>query len=101
MEEIWYGRPLQLSIQAAHTKFLNSDGSPYAVSEKQFAIMHGKIVVNTEKSTGTLTVGGFFCPTKDLDNRKSEFTNDGFQILSEHNFFTKSVQKDISGDNTL
>jgi phage shock protein PspC (stress-responsive transcriptional regulator) len=40
-------------------------------------------------------------PTKDLDNCKSEFTNAGFQILSEHNFVTKSVQKDISGDNTL
>jgi len=40
-------------------------------------------------------------PTKDLDNCKSEFTNAGFQILSEHTFVTKSVQKDISGDNTL
>ena len=89
MEEIWYGRPLQLSIQAAHTKFLNSDGSPYAVSEKQFAIMQGKIVVNPDKSTGTLTVGGFFCPTKDLDNCKSEFTIAGFQLLYEHNFVTK------------
>lgn len=58
-------------------------------------------MVNPEKSRGTLTVGGFFCPTKDLDNCKSEFTNAGFQMLSEYNFVTKSVQKDISGDNTL
>lgn len=97
---VWTTTPVK-HPGGSDTKLLNSDGSPYAVSDKQYTIMQGKIVVNPEKSTGTLTVGGFFCPTKDLDNCKSEFTNAGFQILSEHNFVTKSVQKDISGDNTL
>lgn len=99
MEEISYGRLKHPG--GSDAKLLNSDGSPYAVSDKQYTIMQGKIVVNHEKSTGTLTVGRFFCPTKDLDNCKSEFTNAGFQILSEYNFMTKSVQKDISGDNIL
>ena len=63
--------------------------------------MEGKIVVTPEKSTGNLTVGGFLCPTDQLSDCKSQFSKAGFEILSEHNFVTKSVQKDIAGANTM
>jgi hypothetical protein len=63
--------------------------------------MKGKIIVTPEKSTGSLTVGGFFCPTNQLSDCKSRFTNSGFKILSEYNFMTESVQKDITGGNSL
>ena len=63
--------------------------------------MEGKIVVTPEKSTGTLTVGGFLCPTDQLADCKSQFSKAGFDVFSEHNFVTKSVQKDIAGDNTM
>ncbi len=83
-------------------KSLGSSGSPYNISDKQYSPpMEGKIIVTPEKSTGTLTVGGFFCPTDQLSDCKSQFSNAGFQILSEHNFVTKSVQKDITGPNTI
>ena len=36
------------------TKSLNSDGSPHAVSDKQYAIMQGKIVVNPENQLALL-----------------------------------------------
>ena len=76
--------------------------SPYTISDKQYSPpMEGKIIVNPEKSTGSLTVGTFFCSTKQLQDCKGQFSKAGFQILSEHNFITKSVQKDIAGDNTL
>jgi hypothetical protein len=84
------------------TKALSVSGSPYSISDKQYSPpMQGKIVVTPEKSTGALTVGGFFCPTKQLPGCKSQISKAGFKILSEHNFKTKSVQKDISGSNTL
>ena len=84
------------------SKILDISGSPYIISDKQFSPpMEGKIVVSPQKSTGDLTVGGFFCPTKQLSNCKSQFSKAGFQILSEYNFVTKSVQKDITGPNTL
>lgn len=83
-------------------KSLPSSGSPYVISDKQYSPpMEGKIIVNQETSTGSLTVGTFFCSTKQLQDCKDQFSKAGFQILSEHNFVTKSVQKDIAGDNTL
>jgi hypothetical protein len=87
---------------SSDSKVLDMSGSPYTVSDKQFSPpMEGKIVVKPQKSTGDLTVGGFFCPTKQLSNCKSQFSKAGFQILSEYDFVTKSVQQDITGPNTL
>ena len=46
-------------------------------------------------------LGGFFVPTKDLDQYKSEFADAGFEVISNFGFITESVQKDLAGDNTL
>ena len=98
---LWTTIPVEFP-DGSDTKTLSVSGSPYSISDEQYnPPMEGKIVVTSEKSTGDITVGGFFCPTKQLPECKSEFSNTGFQILSEHNFETKSVQKDISGPNTL
>ena len=82
-------------------KTLSSSGSPYTISDKEFTNMEGQINVSNEKSTGSLTVGGFFVPTKDLDQYKSEFADTGFNVISDFGFATESVQKDLAGDNTL
>jgi hypothetical protein len=82
-------------------KTLSSSGSPYTISDKEFTNMEGQINVSNEKSTGSLTVGGFFVPTKDLDQYKSEFADTGFNVISDFGFTTESVQKDLAGDNTL
>jgi plastocyanin len=97
----WTTTPVEYP-DGSDTKSLSSAGSPYSISDKQYSPpMEGKIVVTPEKSTGTLTVGGFLCPTDQLSDCKSQFSKAGFEILSEHNFVTKSVQKDIAGDNTM
>jgi hypothetical protein len=97
----WTTTPVEYP-DGSDTKSLSSTGSPYSISDKQFSPpMEGKIVVTSEKSTGTLTVGGFLCPTDQLSDCKSQFSKAGFDVLSEHNFVTKSVQKDIAGDNTM
>jgi len=97
----WKTIPVEFP-DGSDTKTLSVSGSPYSISDEQYSPpMEGKIVVTSEKSTGALTVGGFFCPTNQLPECKSQFSKTGFQILSEHNFETKSVQKDISGPNTL
>lgn len=99
--ELWTTIPVK-APDGSDTKILSASGSPYSITDKQYTPpMEGKIIITPEKSTGALTVGGFFCPTNQLPDCKSQFTKAGFQILSEHNFVTKSVQKDISGDNTL
>jgi hypothetical protein len=82
-------------------KSLSSSGSPYSISDKEFTNMEGQINVSNEKSTGSLTVGGFFIPTKDLDQYKSEFADAGFDVISDFGFTTESIQKDLAGDNTL
>jgi len=98
---VWTTNPVKFP-DGSDSKTLSVSGSPYGISDKQYSPpMKGKIVVTPEKSTGPLTVGGFFCPTKQLPDCKSQFSKAGFKILSEHNFNTKSVQKDISGPNTL
>lgn len=98
---IWTTTPVEFP-DGSDTKTLGASGSPYTISDEHYSPpMEGKIVVTSEKSTGSLTVGGFFCPTKELSDCKAEFSKARFQILSEHNFETKSVQKDISGPNTL
>ena len=97
----WTTTPVEYP-DGSDTKSLSSTGSPYSISDKQYSPpMEGKIVVNPEKSTGTLTVGGFLCPTDQLSDCKSQFSTAGFEIISEHNFVTKSVQKDIAGANTM
>jgi plastocyanin len=98
---VWTTNPVKFP-DGSDSRTLSVSGSPYGISDKQYSPpMEGKIVVTAEKSTGALTVGGFFCPTKQLPDCKSQFSKAGFKILSEHNFNTKSVQKDISGPNTL
>ena len=98
---VWITNPVKFP-EGSDSKTLSVSGSPYGISDKQYSPpMKGKIVVTPEKSTGALTLGGFFCPTKQLPDCKSQFSKAGFKILSEHNFTTKSVQKDISGPNTL
>ena len=97
----WTTTPVEYP-DGSDIKSLPLTGSPYSISDKQFSPpMEGKIVVTPEKSTGTLIVGGFLCPTAQLSDCKSQFSKAGFDILSEHNFDTKSVQKDISGPNTM
>ena len=97
----WTTTPVEYP-DGSDTKSLSSTGSPYSISDKQFSPpMEGKIVVTSEKSTGALTVGGFLCPTDQLSDCKSQFSKAGFDVLSEHNFVTESVQKDIAGDNTM
>ena len=97
----WTTTPVEYP-DGSDIKLLSLTGSPYSISDKQYSPpMEGKIVVNPEKSSGTLTVGGFLCPTDQLSDCKSQFSKAGFDVLSEHNFVTKSVQKDIAGDNTM
>lgn len=98
--EVWETIPVE-HPGSSDVKSLSSSGSPYTVSDKEFTNMEGQINVSNEKSTGSLTVGGFFVPTKDLDQYKSEFTDAGFNVISEFGFTTESVQKDLAGDNTL
>jgi hypothetical protein len=74
----------------------------YVVSDLKYAPMTGTIKVeNNVHSNGNLVVGGFFCPTGSVAKYKANFAAAGFQILSEHNFLSKVVQKDISGPTTL
>jgi hypothetical protein len=64
--------------------------------------MGGNITVQGNiNSKGDLVVGGFFAPTPSLAKYKADFASAGFQILSEYNFLSKVVQKDIAGPTTL
>ena len=64
--------------------------------------MKGTIKVDGGKqSNGDLVVGGIFVPTNSLAKYKSDFASAGFQILSDHNFISKTSQKDINGPTTL
>jgi hypothetical protein len=64
--------------------------------------MSGNITVQGNiNSKGNLVVGGFFAPTPSLAKYKADFTSADFQILSEYNFLSKVVQKDIAGPTTL
>ena len=74
----------------------------YVVTDKKYPDMKGTITVsNNVKSTGDLVVGGLFVPTPSLEKYKSDFSNSGFNVLSSHDFVDKTVQKDISGPNSL
>jgi hypothetical protein len=82
------------------TKIL-SPGS-YIISDQKYAPMNGNITMkNNIQSKGNLVVGAFFTPTPSLQKYKSDFTAAGFQVLSEYNFLSKVVQKDIAGPTTL
>ena len=97
----WTTTPVEYP-DGSDIKSLSSTGSPYDISDEEYSPpMEGNIVVTSEKSTGTLTVGGFLCPTDQLSDCKSQFSKAGFDVLSEYNFVTESVQKDIAGDNTM
>jgi hypothetical protein len=74
----------------------------YGISDQKYDPMRGSIKVDgNTQSTGDLTVGGFFVPTDSVSKYKSDFASAGVQVLSEFNFISKTVQKDISGPNTL
>jgi hypothetical protein len=74
----------------------------YSVSDLKYPPMTGTIKVESNlHSHGNLVVGGFFCPTGSVATYKANFAAAGFQILSEHNFLSKVVQKDITGPTTM
>jgi hypothetical protein len=74
----------------------------YSVVDTKYKWMKGSIsVLSNEKSNGSLGVGGFYAPTKQVANKKdndggvhpgwlgyykTEFPKEGFSILSEYNF---------------
>jgi hypothetical protein len=64
--------------------------------------MNGNVAVQENvRSKGNLVVGGFFAPTPSLEKYESDFASEGFQVLSEYNFLSKVVQKDIAVPTTL
>ena len=65
--------------------------------------MSGNITVqgNIHSKGNNLVAGGLFVPTPSLAKYKADFASAGFQILSEYNFLSKVVQKDIAGPTTL
>jgi hypothetical protein len=74
----------------------------YTISDQKYAPMSGNVTVEDNvQSKGNLLVGGFFAPTPSLQKYKSDFAAAGFQVLSEYNFLSKVVQKDIAGPTTL
>jgi plastocyanin len=84
------------------TKIL-SPGS-YTISDKKYSPpMSGNITVqgNLHSKANDLVVGGLFVPTSSLEKYKADFASAGFQVISEYNFLSKVVQKDIAGQNTL
>jgi plastocyanin len=91
---------------ASDVKIFDTPGS-YSISDIKYPSMKGNITVesNTAKSTtadnNNLVVGGFFCPTSSLTKYKTDFTTDGFQVLSTYDFLSKTKQHDISGPTTL
>lgn len=73
----------------------------YSLVDTKYDWMKGRIIVTDQNSTGNNVVGGFYTPTKQvannqdndgvthpgsLDYYRSEFSNNGFKILSEYNF---------------
>jgi hypothetical protein len=79
-----------------------SPGS-YTISDQKYSPpMSGNITVQGNiHSKGNLIVGGLFVPTPSLVKYRADFASLGFQILSEYNFLSKVVQKDIAGPTTL
>ena len=74
----------------------------YSISDQKYDQMRGSIKVDgNTQSTGDLTVGGFLVPTPSLPKYKTDFSSAGFQVLSNFNFLSKTVQKDINGPTTL
>jgi hypothetical protein len=75
----------------------------YTISDQKYSPpMSGNItVLGNVYSKGKLVVGGFFVPTPALAKYKTDFVTAGFQPLSEYNFLSKVVQKDIAGPTTL
>lgn len=74
----------------------------YSVSDKKYTPMKGTITVDSNtQSNGDLTIGGFFVPTSALSKYKADFTSAGFQVLSNFDFLSKTVQKDINGPTSL
>jgi hypothetical protein len=75
----------------------------YNVSDAKYPPMEGTIRVqdNMQSNGNLVVVGALFCPTGSIDKYKSDLVAAGFQVLSEHNFLSKVVQKDIAGPTTL
>lgn len=74
----------------------------YAISDPKYPSMNGTITVQKNiQSNGNLVVGGFFCPTPSLAKYKSDFAANGFLVLSQFSFLSKTKQADIAGPTTL
>lgn len=96
----------------------------YSIEDTEYEWMKGTITVTDQKSNGSLVVGGFYTPTDQVANNKdndglthpgsleyyrSEFSKNGFNILSEHNFSYKTCDycegkywpDNKTGDHTL
>lgn len=98
-EVVWQTIPVK-HPGASDIKIL-APGS-YSISDLKYPSMKGTITVKSNpKSTGSLVLGGFFCPTPSLTKYKSDFTTAGFQVLSTYDFLSKTKQRDISGPTTL
>jgi hypothetical protein len=75
----------------------------YTVSDQKYAPMKGTITVegNVQSKGNNLVAGGIFVPTDSVSKYKSDFAAAGFKVLSEYNFISKVVQKDIAGPTTF
>jgi hypothetical protein len=77
----------------------------YSILDPDYNWMKGTITVREENSNGNQVVGAFYVPTNEVANNKDndgkmhpgsldyyrkEFANNGFTILSEHNFSYKA-----------
>jgi len=102
---VWQTTPVK-HPGASDIKIFDTPGS-YSISDIKYPSMKGNITVerSTAKSitadNNNLIVGGFFCPTSSLTKYKTDFTTDGFQVLSTYDFLSKTKQHDISGPTTL
>jgi hypothetical protein len=97
---VWQSIPVR-HPGSSDTKIL-SPGS-YTISDQKYSPpMAGNVTVQGNiHSRGNLVAGGLFVPTPSLAKYKADFASAGFQILSEYNFLSKVVQKDIAGPTTL
>jgi hypothetical protein len=92
----------QLDYTSSSVPIILPSPGTYDVIDKSYDTKEAKItVLDNETSNGNLILGGFYNPTNQVENTqdndgvshqgslqyyKEAFNNDGFDILSEHNF---------------
>lgn len=92
----------QLDYSSSSEPIILPSPGTYDVIDKSYDTKEAKItVLDNETSNGNLILGGFYTPTNQVENTqdndgvshqgslqyyKEAFNNDGFDILSEHNF---------------